>query len=123
MRAGAPGDFTSRACDLVLREPDGVPPLAVAFSQSSLLGLSEMQVSVAALNRVRWGARLALTAILLHFPEVEVELDQLGSGYNIDLSYDEMETLCTWTRQASESLSSWVTLPAALSPPDDAREE
>jgi hypothetical protein len=41
------------------------------------------------------GAQLALTAILSHFLELEVELDMLGYGYNADLPCNEMETL--WT--------------------------
>jgi hypothetical protein len=69
------------------------------------------------------GGGLALTAVLSHFPELEIELDLLGSGSNADLSCDEMETLWTRTRQASESLSWWVPPSAAHSPPDDAGEE
>jgi hypothetical protein len=57
-----------------------VPPLAVALPKSSLSGPSKMPVSAAALNGVQWGVQLALTAVLLHFPELEVELDLLGSG-------------------------------------------
>jgi hypothetical protein len=63
-----------------------------------------------------------MTAVLLHIPELEVELDLLGSSYNANLSCDEMETLWTWTHRASESLSSWVPPSAAHSPPDDAGE-
>jgi hypothetical protein len=37
------------------------------------------------------GARLALTAILSHIPELELELELLGSGYNANLMTDEME--------------------------------
>jgi hypothetical protein len=48
------------------------------------------------------GVWLALTAILLHFPELEVELDLLGSGYNADLSCYEMETLLIRTHWALE---------------------
>jgi hypothetical protein len=51
----APGDLTTRARGLVLREPDGVPPLAVELSSSSLSRPSEEQVSAAALNGVRRG--------------------------------------------------------------------
>jgi hypothetical protein len=51
----APGDLTTRARGLVLREPDGVPPLAMSLSLSSLSGPSETQVSMAALNGVQWG--------------------------------------------------------------------
>jgi hypothetical protein len=110
---------------LVLREPNGVPPLVVALSPSSLSlsGPSEMQVRAVTLNRVWWGVRLVLTAVLSHFLELEVELDLLGFGYNADLSCDEMETLWTWTHRASESLSPWVPPSAARSPPDDAGEE
>jgi hypothetical protein len=39
------------------------------------------------------GGRLVLTAALSYFPEVVIELDLLGSGYNADLLSDEMETL------------------------------
>jgi hypothetical protein len=83
-----------------------------------------MQVIMVALNGVRWGGvRLALTAVLSHFPKLEVELDLLGSGYNTDLSCDKMETLRTRTHWASMSLSSWVPPSAACGPPDDAGEE
>jgi hypothetical protein len=34
-----------------------------------------------------------LTVILSHFPEVQSELELLGSGYTADLTNDEMETL------------------------------
>jgi hypothetical protein len=100
-----------------------VPPLVVALSPCSLSGPSEMQVSMVAFNRIWWGVRLALTAVLSDCPELEVELDLLGSSYNADLSCDNMETLWTRTRRASESLSSRVPPSAARSPPDDAREE
>jgi hypothetical protein len=69
------------------------------------------------------GAQLALTAALSHFPELEDELDLLGSGYNVDLSNNEMETLWARTRRASESLSSCVPPSTAHSPPNGVREE
>jgi hypothetical protein len=69
------------------------------------------------------GGRLVLTAVLSHFPELESKFELLGSGYNIDLTSDEMETLWTCTRQASESLSSRVPMLATRSPPDGAGEE
>jgi hypothetical protein len=72
---------------------------------------------------VRRGAWLALTTILSHFPELEVKLDLLGCGYDVDLSCDEMEALWTQTRGASESLSSWVPSLVTRSPPEDAGEE
>jgi hypothetical protein len=66
---------------------------------------------------------LALTTVLSHLPELEVELDLLGPSYNADLSCDEMETLWTRTHRASEFLSSWVPPSAAHNLPNDAREE
>jgi hypothetical protein len=69
------------------------------------------------------GAQLALTIVLSHLLELEVELGLLGSSYNTDLSCDEMETLWTRTHRALESLSSRVPPSAACSPPNDAREE
>jgi hypothetical protein len=37
------------------------------------------------------GTRLALTAILSHFLKLELELELLGSGYNADLTNDEIQ--------------------------------
>jgi hypothetical protein len=44
-------------------------------------------------------ARLVLTAVLSHFPELEMELELLGSGYNDNLMKDEIEVFCIWTRR------------------------
>jgi hypothetical protein len=107
----------------VLRGFDEVPPLAVALSPPSPSQLTETQVNAAAINGVQSGARRALTAFLSHFPELEVELDLLGSGYNANLMSDEMEILWTRTHRASESLLSRVPPLAAHSPPDGVREE
>jgi hypothetical protein len=70
-----------------------VPPLAVALSPSSSPELTESQVNATAINRVLWGARLALIATLSYFLELEAELDLLGSGYITKLTSDEMEAL------------------------------
>jgi hypothetical protein len=72
---------------------DETPSLLVALS--STVEQNEGRVYAAATNGVHWGARLALTTILSHFLEVELELELLGSGYNVDMSKDEMEAL--WT--------------------------
>jgi hypothetical protein len=56
---------------------DELPSLAVAMS----------------INGVQWGTQLALTTTLSYFLELEVELDLLGSGYNVDPTSDEMEAL------------------------------
>jgi hypothetical protein len=93
---GALGDLTSQDRGPVLRGSDDVPLLVVALSLSSSSRLTETQVNAMAINGVQWGACLALTVVLSHFPELEVELDLLGSGYNADLTSDEMEVL--WTQ-------------------------
>jgi hypothetical protein len=73
--------------------------------------------------KIRNQPLIALTAILSHFPKLEVELELLGSRYNADLASDEMEAPWTRTHQASKSLSSRVRLSATRSTPDDAGEE
>jgi hypothetical protein len=45
---------------------------------------------------------LVLTASLLHFPELETELEKLGSGRNVDLIEGQLDALWTETCQASE---------------------
>jgi hypothetical protein len=64
-----------------------------------------------------------LLVALLHFPELEVKLDLLGSGYSADLSSDELETLWAQICWVSESLSSNVLPSATRSPPDGVGEE
>jgi hypothetical protein len=68
---------------------DEMPSLAVALSPSTKL--IEGCVNAAAINGVHWGPQMVLTAVLSHFPELESELELLGSGYNADLMKDEME--------------------------------
>jgi hypothetical protein len=53
-----------------------------------------------------------------HFPELEPKLELLLSGYNADLTEGKLEAFWTRMHRASESLSSWVPLPAAHNPPD-----
>jgi hypothetical protein len=49
---------------------------------------AENCINTAAANGVRWGTRSALVAILSHLPELEPELELLGSGWDVDLSDD-----------------------------------
>jgi hypothetical protein len=60
---------------------------------SPSMELTEGHVNSTAINGVQWGARLVLTAVLLHFPGLESELELLGFGYNADQMSDDMETL------------------------------
>jgi hypothetical protein len=69
------------------------------------------------------GAQLVLTTALLHFPELEVELDLLGYSYNADLSSDEIAILWTQTYRVSKSISSRVHPLTARNPLDRTEEE
>jgi hypothetical protein len=73
----------------VLERSSEAPSLAAALS--SITDLIKGHVDAVAANGVHLGAWLALTIVLSHFPELELELDLLGSGYNADLTKDEME--------------------------------
>jgi hypothetical protein len=84
--------------------------------------LIEGHVDAAAADRVHWGGRLALIAILSHYFELELELELLGSRYNVDLTKDEMEIFLTRTCRALGSTSSRVPLSVAHSPPNGAGE-
>jgi hypothetical protein len=89
---------------------------------SSTADLIEGRVGAAAINKVHWGAWQEMTTVLLLFPELELELELLGSGYNADLTNNEMEVFWTRTYQASESLLLRVPPSVAHNPPDDTRE-
>jgi hypothetical protein len=65
--------------------------LSLAPELSMTADLIEGHVDVVAANGVLWGAWLVLTTILSLFPKLELELELLGSGYNIDLTRDEMD--------------------------------
>jgi hypothetical protein len=60
----------------------------VALFPSLSPKLTEAQVDAAAINGFQLGSQLALTAALSHFPELQVELDLLGTSYNADLMSD-----------------------------------
>jgi hypothetical protein len=86
---------TSAACvwDLVLGSSDGSSsPTAY---MSTAVELLEGWIGSTAANKARWGSRSMLVAIVLHFPEVEVELEVLRSRCSVDLIEDEAGAL--WT--------------------------
>jgi hypothetical protein len=72
----------------VLERSNEAPSLAVALSSTTDLIVGRADAAVA--NGVHWGARLVVTTVLPHFPELQLELELLGSGYNADLTKDEM---------------------------------
>jgi UDP-N-acetylenolpyruvoylglucosamine reductase len=55
--------------------------------------LLEGRVDAEAANSVRLGTRSALVAALLHFSELETELELLGSGRNVALIEDQVDAL------------------------------
>jgi hypothetical protein len=61
--------------------------------------------------------------VLSHFPKLELKLELLGSGYNADLTKDEMEAFWTRTHRALESLSPRAPLSVARGPPNNVGEE
>jgi UDP-N-acetylenolpyruvoylglucosamine reductase len=55
--------------------------------------LLEGRVDAEAANSVHLGTRSALVAALLHFSELETELELLGSGRNVALIEDQVDAL------------------------------
>jgi hypothetical protein len=53
----------------------------------------EKWVNAVATNGVRWGTQSTLVAALSHFPELEPELELLGSGRDADLSDSQADAL------------------------------
>jgi hypothetical protein len=91
---------------------------SLAASLSLAVELIEDSVDATVAYRVRWGTRSALAVALLHFSELETELELLGSSHNADLTEDQVDALWTQARQASESLSSFIPLSVARDSPD-----
>jgi hypothetical protein len=92
--------------DLVLEGPSRMSSLATSLS--SVTKLIENRINTAATNWFCWGTRSTLATALLHFPEIETELELLGSGRNADLMEDQVDALWTQACQASESLALFI---------------
>jgi hypothetical protein len=75
-----------------------------------------------AANGVRWGSCSALVTVVLHFPEVDADLEVLGSGCNTGLTKDEVNALWSQVRAAADLLASHVPSLVAHNPPDSAGE-
>jgi hypothetical protein len=82
---------TTQVRDLVLKRSHETSSLAVSLSWTA--DQVEDRVDTAATNRVHWGARLTLIATLSHFPELEPELELVGSGCNADLAKGQVNAL------------------------------
>jgi hypothetical protein len=82
---------TARVRDLMLKGSDRASSLAASLSLAT--DLIECRVNAAATNGVYWGAQLALTATLSHFPKLETKLELLGSEHNADLIEGQLDAL------------------------------
>jgi hypothetical protein len=60
---------------------------------STVAELLEGQIDTVAANVVRWGSRSTLVATVSHFPELDTDLEVLGSGHSIGLTMDEVDAL------------------------------
>jgi hypothetical protein len=60
---------------------------------STVAELLEGQIDTVAANVVRWGSRSALVATVSHFPELDTDLEVLGSGHSVGLTMDEVDAL------------------------------
>jgi hypothetical protein len=74
---------------MVLKRSDEASSLVAALF--SIADLIKGCVDAVVVDGVHWGAQLALTVVLSHFPELEPELLLLGSGYNADLTVGQLD--------------------------------
>jgi hypothetical protein len=88
-------NLTTRVRDLVLERSSEAPSLVVVVSSTT--DLIEGCIDGVATNGVHCGAWLALTAVLSHFPDLELEFKLLGSRYNANPTKDEMDVFWTQT--------------------------
>jgi uncharacterized membrane protein len=58
---------------------------SLTASLSTVVELLVVRINTMAASRVHWGTQFALVVVLLHFPELNSELEQFGSGHNADL--------------------------------------
>jgi hypothetical protein len=97
----------------VLDNADGMSSLVTSLFKAVELLMGRIDSVVD--NGVRWGTRSALVATLSHFLE-------LKSERKVDLIEDQVHTLWTQVRAASDSLVSHCPPSVARSPPDGAGE-
>jgi hypothetical protein len=100
----------------VLDNADGASSLAASLSM--VAELLEGQFDATATTEVRWGTRSTLVAALSHFPELETELELLGSTCNAVLMEDRVDALWILACLTSDSLALYVLPSVPNSPPD-----
>jgi hypothetical protein len=97
-------------------------PSSLVASLSTSVELLEGRVDAVAANGVCCWTRSALVTALLHFPELEAELELLRSGCNMALREDQVNALWALAFPASDFLASHIIPSFAHGPPDGAGE-
>jgi hypothetical protein len=72
---------------------------------SAVVERLESQIDVAVANGVRWGSRSALVAAMLHFPELDTDLEVLVFGRCTRLIEDEVDSLWSRVHAVADSLA------------------
>jgi hypothetical protein len=80
-----------RAQDLVMGNVDGSSLLAT--SMSAVVERLEGWIDTTTSNGVNWGSYSALVDAVLHFQELDANLEVLASGHNVGLIEDEVDDL------------------------------
>lgn len=95
-----------RIRDLVLENADGVSsmPQALAMAAERI----EDRIEAAAATGARWGARMALTTAVSHFPEVKPDLPVIGDGFNPQLTRGATGLLWAEVSDAAERIASRI---------------
>jgi hypothetical protein len=106
--------------DLVLDDVGGSSLMAT--SMSAVTEQLEGWIDAATTNRVCWGSHSALVVMVLLFPELDADLEVLGSGHNAGLAKDEINPLRFRVCAVVDSLSSHIPSSVARSPPDSVGE-
>jgi hypothetical protein len=79
---------------MVLDNADGSSSQVVSLSTVAKLPKGWVDATTA--NKVHWGTRSVVVAILSHFPKLEGELKLLRSGRNTVLTEDRADALRSW---------------------------
>jgi hypothetical protein len=104
----------------VLGDVDGSSLLAT--SMSAVAQRLEGWIDAAATNGVCWGSHSVLVAAVMHFSELDTDLEVLRSGSNMGLTESMVDALWSRVHVAANSLASHVPYSVARNPPDSAGE-
>jgi hypothetical protein len=81
----------TRVWDLVLKRSDemSLPAMSLSLAMDQVKG----HINTMAANGFHWVAQLALVAALVHFHELDSELELLGFWCNVDLIEGQLHAL------------------------------